>query len=82
MWGATVSSLKKSERRRPWRQVQGVRPGRAVTACCSQLQVSWGPLEFRRKKEAHLREKKGVGVLQGEPLLGLCLKGSYLFSFA
>lgn len=34
----------------------------------------------KKSRDAQMRGKKGVGMLQREPELGLFLKGSYLFS--
>ena len=72
----------KSEKKGPWRKVQGVSLGRATTACCSPgCRSREDPYNLGEKiKDVHLREKKGKGILQGEPVLGLCLEGSYLFS--
>ena len=49
-----------------------------TNVCCSVLPGCNAPLQFRRKSKGEREES--VGRLQREPVLGLGLEDSYLFS--
>ena len=67
----------KSENRGPWRQVGGW-PGWAAAACCSWLQSSRGPSEFRIPVPGGKKREEGKALVHswvGERTLGPLVGG-------